>query len=899
MSVDKDDNFHPTIVIDGEVEHGAGSGHVATELFFSKYFEAEGNAKMLAIFNGTNASISLADVTILQRQKGGSSSHNPFSLASYGKVPGTIQSGEEIILYARDNNNKIMECAENDPSFETWNDVGTNNKFQYGGKATIRLFRGNKCIDIIGAMKSDAEDGDINDITKEPLEGTETPSWGDDKGFVVATGDNYSTKDVEENNYGLSTNRCLLIRKAFVTSGDSAIWNNYGDFKTLGAYTGIDGKAHKSEWAGLQIATAYAADGKTKTYANTCAGFQEVGHFDYSDYYKDWMNIDPGQELDGLITDDEAGTYEIPIPELAKYSCLNIRFQLKNTAGEVVTEAPVQVPIIVKDGHTTIDAIFNEIVKTDGGDPLYDESIIRCKTCDVIVLGTGVLTKATDGATNDVPEVGNVKVYPGGKLIVPTGTSYSINSLAFRRQEDEVPTANIQGNLTIKENGNHVYLDLRIDPTNWHYITLPYDCKVSDIRFVGDEMKIPILGTDYLLKYYDGKKRAATQSGGCWEMVAPDATLKKGIGYIFGLPGDGKVKREFRFPMSNNIINEEKDPEGKLASGVYAFGGDKDMTEVRANHRGWNLVGDPYLLPYTSDIGSPVMTGYIVEDYSTDPWDGHYKFADDARSNLRYIVEPVDNGRSEYIQVPITNYSMKPFTCYFVQIGGSNPDATQGVQFNLNAVNRGASVVRRSPALYEEQEDTHPVWCAVTITSPQGETDETTMLISDEFTDGYDMMDDLVKMRGTYYQYAQITTKPVLASRNDEGEMAFNALPDASAEAGIPLHYFAATQGEYVIAYDDKYGREEVKAVMLLDKQTNEWHDLMNDSYTFYTNRIDDKDRFMLTVRVERKKEPQIITGLEEAGEYDAPRKILLNDHVYILRGGVLYDITGKQMLNR
>ena len=129
--------------------------------------------------------------------------------------------------------------------------------------------------------------------------------------------------------------------------------------------------------------------------------------------------------------------------------------------------------------------------------------------------------------------------------------------------------------------------------------------------------------------------------------------------------------------------------------------------------------------------------------------------------------------------------------------------------------------------------------------------------------------------------------------------MAFNALPDASAEAGIPLHYFAATQGEYVIAYDDKYGREEVKAVMLLDKQTNEWHDLMNDSYTFYTNRIDDKDRFMLTVRVERKKEPQIITGLEEAGEYDAPRKILLNDHVYILRGGVLYDITGKQMLNR
>ena len=174
------------------------------------------------------------------------------------------------------------------------------------------------------------------------------------------------------------------------------------------------------------------------------------------------------------------------------------------------------------------------------------------------------------------------------------------------------------------------------------------------------------------------------------------------------------------------------------------------------------------------------------------------------------------------------------------------------------------------------------------------------MLISDQFTDGYDMMDDLVKMRGTYYQYAQITTKPVLASRNNEGEMAFNALPDASAEAGIPLHYFAATQGEYVLAYSDKYGRDEIQAVMLLDKQTNEWHDLMNAPYEFYTNRTDNKDRFVLTVRVERKKEPQITTDIDaNSSTDDRPRKILHNDHIYILRGDKIYDITGKQMLNR
>lgn len=296
------------------------------------------------------------------------------------------------------------------------------------------------------------------------------------------------------------------------------------------------------------------------------------------------------------------------------------------------------------------------------------------------------------------------------------------------------------------------------------------------------------------------------------------------------------------------------------------------------------------------------MTGLIVEDHSEDnpQWNGHYKFDPDPSTNLRYIVEPVDNGWSEYKQVAITDYEMKPFTSYFVQIGGSDPEAIQGVQFKLSRVNR-SSIVRRAPAEYEEKEDTHPVWCAVNITSPKGEKDETTMLISDDFTDGYDMMNDLVKMRGTYYQYAQITTKPVLASRNNEGEMAFNALPDASALAGIPLHYFSATQGEYVIAYDDRYDKDgEVKEVKLFDKTTNDWYDLMNESYPFFTQKTDNKDRFILSVRVERRK-PSMPTDIDAADlnrSNAAPRKILINDHVYILRGGAIYDVTGKQMLN-
>jgi len=886
--VDKDENLHPKIVIDGEVEHGIGSGAAATDIFFSKYFEAEGTAKMLAVFNGTNHPISLADVTILHRAK---SNNTPYSMASLGKVSGYIQPGEEIIMFNVDQRDAVMQCAENDPTYSTWNNV-ENNNLAFSGKGTIRLFRGGKCIDIIGAMPTGGSAGDIDDITKSPLEGATKPSWGDDKGFTVSTGDNYQTKDVEENNYGLSTNRCLLIRKSFVTSGDSAVMNNYGDFKTLGQYVGVDSKTHKSEWAGLQIPNAGSGEAQ---YIHTCEGFQEVGQFDYSSYYKEWTTVKDPTDLEACDRNPEEKTYTMTIENLAQFSCLNVRFQLTDPDDpeHVYTETPVQVPIIVKGGHTTVDDIFNAIMKKDNGDPAYDQSIERCKTCDVVILSDGVLTKATDGTTYDVPQIGNLKIYQGGQLIVPTGTTYNVNSLSFRSQEDEVAKADIKGQLNITGGDNNVFLDLREDPTNWHFITLPYDCNVSDIRFANGDPTPPVLGSDFLLMRYDGERRAATRDDQSWVNVAADETLKKGLGYIYSLPGGGKVKRELRFPMANDVISNDVELDDKTVGNVFGYGCNDE--ELRPNHKGWNLVGEPFLMPYKHDDGtaSSLRTGKLVHD-PIDPWDGKWIIEENpATQYLRYIVVPIENGWEGYEQVPISGYSMQPFTCYFVQIGGTDPTEAQVIEFEKEKVVR-SSMIRRSRAEYEEVEDNHPVWCAVELINPTGEKDETTLLISDDFTDNYDMMNDLVKMRGSYYTYY---TRPVLASRNNEGEMAFNALPDESAAAGVPLNFFAATGGEHTIAYNDKYGREEVKSVMLLDKQTNTWYNLMEEPYAFTTNRTEDTDRFVLSVRVERKKTPQSITEIED-DIHNGLRKILINGHVYILRDGKVYDVTGKQMSN-
>ena len=883
--VDKDEELNPLVVIDGEVEHGVG-GTKATDIFFSKYFEAQSEAKLLAIYNGTANAISLADITILQRGTKHSSTYDPLSLAPYGKTPGWIQPGEELILYNEDqsaNSVDIMKCAESDPTFSNWVKVDNNN-LAFSGKGTVRLFRGDKCIDIIGAMGSA---DDIHNIEITPLEGTEKPSFGDKEGFTTATGDNYSTDDVETN-YTLSTNRCLLVRKPSVTSGAIAVEKNIGDFKTLGNdYDGI-----VNEWAGLQVPNG-PSDNK---YKYTCEGFQEVGSFDYNNYYKEYNNIDDDTYLESYTHNNATKEYTIPIENLANYSCLNIRFQLKQ-GDQVLTEEPVQVPIIVSDQKATNDAIFNAIVKTDGDLPVYDQSIERCKTCNVVVLSNATLTKAADGTENDVAQVQNIKMYPGATLVVPEGTKYTVNTLSLRRQEDTVSMANIQGALNIGQ-ANGVYLDVRIDPTNWHYMTLPYDCRVGDITFADGTPAA--VNTDYLLGWYDGAYRAEHKTGGWTYITDNDYILKKGLGYIVALPGDGKVRREIRFPMANDVIAE--DLTGKTVSGLYAYGGDKTDAELRPNHKGWNMIGNPYLYTYTADIVKEPLQMGTLSKYG-DPWDGSWERTGEAR----YIVEPIDNGWSGYRQTTITN--LKPFTSYFIQVGGKKegddyttvtPETNQSIVFNANSIARSPSSIVRRDTPAEEVEDNHPIWYGIELLAPNNEKDNTTLLISNNFTDGYDMMDDLVKMRGDYYQYYNY---PVLASRNDEGEMAFNALPDNSAaRVGVPLNYYAAVAGTYTITTDGRFDLEEVKSAILYDATTAQECDLLLEDYTFTTAKGNNSDRFTLFVTVERKKAPSIPTGKDNLLT-DGQLSLITIDRTLVLSGLTdkadiyVYDMTGKLII--
>lgn len=914
--VDKDDELKPRIVIDGEVEHGVGSGATATDLFFSKYFEGAGTMKLFAIFNGTSQRIDLSNYAVFEKHANNNGTWSSSEdCATYDMTAlNSIASGQEIIFYTKPTEDKLYGCSNKffdavssqsgEDANPRWIECnGTPYKgINFNGNDALLLLKGSDTIDIIGATRvpgvvynclSNASEqgweGQVLNMDFKKRPGDDSfADFYDKSSLKPFTG--YTTQDsiaflencginLKDSLIDITTARCILFRSNKVIEGVNTNTDSVFVSFTPGQWNGR---------SVCQTNTMYTAAGFSNDGQATCNSYQDLGIFNYSEYYKEWNNILPGEILDENVRDVEAKTYEIKIPELAKYSCLNLKFQLTDTndVSHVYTEQEVQVPIIVKGNHSTTDAIFNEIVKTDDATPipLYDQSIERCKTCDVVVLGEAVLTKATSGS-HDVPQVGNLKVYPGGKVIVPAGTSYTVNSLALRRQEDALALAQIEGTLNIKQ-PNSTFLDVRIDPSNWHYFTLPYDVNVNDIKFVDGTPAA--IGTDYRIGTYDGEHRAATQSAS-WVYLNSENVLKAGLGYIIGLPGSGKVKRELRFPMANEVITAEKND--KDIAGFHAWGGDKTDEELRPNHKGWNLLGAPYLTYYYTSLQDPLPTGELIHA-DEDPWQGHWVRN---TGSLRYIVVPVDNGRSEYQQVNIANYHMAPFTSYFVQIGGSDPSADKTISYTASQAGK-LSIVRR--AVQEEVEDNHEVWFGVELVNADGLKDETALLISDKFTDDYDIMDDLVKMRGQYYQYAQITTKPVLASRNLKGEMAFNALPDSTAAAGVPLNFFAAKDGDYRFTISGNYPLDEVKSAYLYDNDnaTQKWHNLMESDYTFTTKRGDNTTRFMLAVTVERK-QPEITTALDNMSS-----KLTLTtiNRTLVLSGLTsesdiyVYDVSGK-----
>lgn len=891
IQVDKDEDVNPIIIINGEEEHGDVGGQVATELFFSKYYEAHAENKLLAVYNGTTQTIDLNGYVI----KHGTVE---IDLSQYGQTKGFIASNEEIIFvsFDTDANKSAESCAEKEEGFSSWNVLGTSD-LAFSGRGSVGLYKNDVLIDLIGSTYPSGELTKIGKAGKPDYCGTgddvqlhvDGVSVNDQSSFFCHNGDNIKTPEVETD-YPISTNRCLLIRKNSVTSGADAVASNKA---VDGAKCGDLSSTFAtlcSEWGGFRIGSGRSSDDEIQDA--TCEGLGYVGGFDYNNYYRTMETIFEGTELDNYEKNPDDNTYFIGIEDLAQYSCLNIQLQLTDNDGNVLADQISQVPILVYDKKTTTDELFSAIVK-DGETPDYENSKIRCATCDVVILDGATLTKAAPETPNDVNQVRDIYVYPGGKLVIPEGaTDYSVNSVSLRRNQDDVSMADIQTPLNITSSSKTpVYVDVRINSKNWHWLSLPYNCNIADVTWKNGSKAL--YNSDWFLMYYDGESRVNEQSHyeNHWKLFE-GTTIEAGKGYIVGITGHATksgVQYELRFPMAAEVLTHEK--KDKTVA-VKAWGVNMDVTP---NKKGWNLVGNPYLDYYQPSTGG--FAGLPLIKYtSMDPVTGEWHF--DYSSDVPFIVTPVDGGWYEYRQDLASEVDMKPFTSYFVQVGqpGFHEDDDE-LSASFTHSQRGrSSLIRRAPQEVNEVEE--PIIVGVELTNSKSESDKTTLIIDDRFTSDYEMNADFFKWFGDYYKYY---TKPVLYSVGaDAGKRAFNALSEQLAAQPVALGMFAAQAGDYTFTLTRKRcDLSRVEEVWLYDATTATYTNLMQQDYTFTTAKTEGEGRFYLSVKMKQKtptavenvngnlslvahQQTLVLSGLPAEAQvwvYDATGKLLHSEH--------------------
>ena len=339
-----------------------------------------------------------------------------------------------------------------------------------------------------------------------------------------------------------------------------------------------------------------------------------------------------------------------------------------------------------------------------------------------------------------------------------------------------------------------VYMYTRND--RWNFISFPFDVKMSDI------LTISAGTTNWVVRKYDGQKRAAGETSDTWVKVGGDETLNAGEGYIIQgsryIDTDKQDHSGFYVKAINNTNKNNifltTDITVKLNVYESEF----------AHNRSWNFIGNPYPCYYDTrfiDFEAPItvwnMRNNTYEAYSP---------SDDS-----YILCP---GEAFFVQCPIDKGNI-----VFSKDGRQTNRDVRTIAYTraqgTNAANTSRTIVNLS-------------------LSDGKNTDRTRIVLNNESTLQYEMDKDASKFMSTD------TAVPQLYTSSEGVNYAINERP--LADKTVNLCAYIGAEGLYTIALTNNV---EGYNIILEDKTTNKSIILTDENrYTFsaeagtYTNRF-------------------------------------------------------------
>ena len=518
---------------------------------------------------------------------------------------------------------------------------------------------------------------------------------------------------------------------------------------------------------------------------------------------------------------------------------------------------------------------------------------------DVVILNNGKLT-----AQSTKYSFRNIYVYGGGKLKIASGTSLGVNNIILRAggistngsggsatYQYIYPQVELGGTLTsTKTDIKYEYIT---DYDHWYHLCLPFDATLNSIHYpteyYGQNVKEDNKGS-WIIKRYDGATRATGNYAAWVDIESESATVASaGHGYIFwGAPkkisvgGAAKVRQQWgiqRMTMSvaaatataAETANKTVDGLGSYASVPGNSG--------KVNDQGWNLIGNPYLMNLSGLNSTSLKTGKLIEEVIGGNKTGHWVSNNDG---VRYVTVP-DNHFDNYTAQTMTWFtSSNPMVAgraFFVQIDG---DAT-GVQFNT------ADRKSLMPALFAKVEESVDIETGI-VMSDESKQDEVNFWIKDGKTAAYEKNAD--------YPKTPNSSNLNIYGVHETCDLSWIAISPEIAEGSMAIGYQVPTAGEYRLSLSETYVSDKIEQLLVTDHAMNPevTTNLLVEDYLFQVNQTEtNNERFTVSIKI--KSGTNTATDIDDIRDVsDQPKKFLYRDKMYILRGGKIYDATGKKV---
>lgn len=473
-----------------------------------------------------------------------------------------------------------------------------------------------------------------------------------------------------------------------------------------------------------------------------------------------------------------------------------------------------------------------------------------------------------------IPLYTNYTTYCGDDITISSGTTQTfntdqqINTLIIEEGATaNLVAGNIEINTIILEGGlntdatdykmpilytngatidvDHLYLNLAINHNTYYPFAVPFPVSVSDIDYANPTLAAASeYGTHYLIKRYDGAKRAeeGVNKDVNWVVVEIGETLQPGEGYIISaLTGKSETTTSIQIPLT--FVPEQNSTLSITAHTGTAAANDPIQ-------KGWNFIAHPYLSKYA---GSNINNA------------------------PRYVSIPTYNF-SAYQQTMLMATTLSPEYPFFVQIG-------EDTEINFTTKGR-----RQTPASVRADENNQILNLLFNILLADKAQDQTGIILDNSCTPAYEINADLEKMFGSEF------TTSIYTLCQDK-RLAFNAMSFENAQSSpILLGYRAAEAGEYTINLDileDASAYENLyEGIVLYDSATESHTNLLYADYTFTTDKIQDDTRFSIQF-VPKNNAP---THIENIPHYQTTQKIILNNQLYIIHNGQIYNIIGQNI---